>query len=284
MNDTYLPIIGQGTQPKEADGANLDFMRLPSAMATYSMPQLPLDLDPQAIVNAKALLERVLEALNNYDPAKDNNFHIHGMSDKELAFLNEVLGEGEVSIIQQDEILTQIQESVLAGVWRIQCFDPKTGDLHYDGIEIADIPEVIKKNTFEDAAKQLSFDDEDLPAGLMNALPLIAELNAKIADFKHDNSQPHVINLSLLPQTPEDLAFLYKTLGKGTTSILSRGYGTNRITSTNTDKVWWVQYFNSDDTLILNTLEVSEVPSVACAAMEDLEDSATRLAEILAVY
>jgi hydrogenase-1 operon protein HyaF len=283
MNDIYLPIIGQGSQPKEEDGVELDFMRLPSAMATYAMPQLPLDLDPQAIAKAKALLERVLEALNNYNPAKDNNFHIHGMNDKELAFLNEVLGEGEVSIIQQDEIHRHIQESVLAGVWRIQDIDPRTGDLYYDGIEVADMPRVIKESTFEEAAKQLSFDDEDLPDGLMNALPLIAELNAKIADFTHD-SQPHVINLSLLPQTPEDLAFLYETLGKGTTSILSRGYGTNRITSTNTDKVWWVQYFNSDDTLILNTLEVSEVPNIACAAMEDLADSAIRLAEILAIY
>jgi hydrogenase-1 operon protein HyaF len=283
MNDIYLPIIGQGSQPKEEDGVDLDFMRLPSAMMTYSKPQLPLDLDPQAIVKAKALLETVLKALNHYDPSKDNNFHIHGMTSKELAFLNEVLGEGEVSIIQQDEILTQIQESVLAGVWRIQCFDPRTGDLHYDSIEVADMPAVIKESTFEDAAKQLSFDDEDLPDGLMNALPLIAELNAKIADFKHDR-EAYVINLSLLPQTPEDLAFLYETLGKGTTSILSRGYGTNRITSTNTDKVWWVQYFNSDDTLILNTLEVSEVPNIACAAMEDLADSAIRLAEILAIY
>lgn len=283
MNSIYLPIIGQGSQPKEADAANLDFMRLPSAMSTYSMPQLPLDLDPQAIVKAKALLERVLEALNNYNPAKDNNFHIHGMNGKELAFLNEVLGEGEVSIIQKDELLTQIQESVLAGVWRIQCFDPKTGDLHYDGIEVCDIPGVIKKNTFEDAAKQLSVDEEDLPDGLMNALPLVAELNAACSAYAVEK-QAHVINLSLLPQTEQDLAFLYETLGKGTTSILSRSYGTNRITSTATDKVWWVQYFNSDDTLILNTLEVSEVPSVACAALEDLADSATRLAEILSLY
>jgi hydrogenase-1 operon protein HyaF len=44
------------------------------------------------------------------------------------------------------------------------------------------------------------------------------------------------------------------------------------------------QYFNSDDTLILNTLEVSDVPSVACAAMEDLADSAERLGEILNFY
>jgi hydrogenase-1 operon protein HyaF len=282
MSSIYLPIIGQGSQPKEADGMELDFMRLPNTMTTYSMPQLPLDLDPQAIVKAKALLERVLEALNNYDPAKDNSFHIHGMNDKELAFLNEVLGEGEVSIMQKDELLTQIQESVLAGVWRIQCFDPETGDLHYDGIEVGDIPRVIKEDTFENAAKQIVFDAENLPDGLMNALPLVAELNAACTAYSAEKL-PHVINLSLLPQTEQDLVFLYDTLGKGTTSILSRGYGTNRITSTMTDKVWWVQYFNSDDTLILNTLEVSQVPSVACAAIEDINDSAERLSEILAL-
>ncbi|MDD5755524.1 MAG: hydrogenase expression/formation protein, partial [Methylococcales bacterium] len=139
------------------------------------------------------------------------------------------------------------------------------------------------EQTFISAKKQLHFDEQNLPNGLMNALPLIAELNNQIADYSPD-TLTHVINLSLLPQTPEDLQFLYETLGKGTVSILSRSYGTNRITSTLTDKVWWVQYFNSDDTLILNTLEVSDVPSVACAAMEDLADSAERLGEILNFY
>jgi hydrogenase-1 operon protein HyaF len=43
-----------------------------------------------------------------------------------------------------------------------------------------------------------------------------------------------------------------------------------------------VQYFNSQDALILNTIEVTEVPEVACAAALDLEDSAERLAEVIA--
>jgi hydrogenase-1 operon protein HyaF len=283
MNDVYLPIIGQGSQPKEEDGADLDFMRLPSAMATYTMPQVSVKLEPEAIVRVKAVLQEAQSALSHFDPNEENSFNVRQLTEQEQAFLNEILGEGEVSIIQNDDLNTQIQESVLAGLWRVRCFEKDTQKLCYDSIEVADIPHIIKNYTFENAIKQLQFDNENLPTGLMNALPLIAEINAKIADFKQD-SQAHVINLSLLPQTPEDLAFLYETLGKGTTSILSRGYGTNRITSTMTDKVWWVQYFNSDDTLILNTLEVSEVPSVACAAMEDLADSATRLAEILAIY
>jgi hydrogenase-1 operon protein HyaF len=48
--------------------------------------------------------------------------------------------------------------------------------------------------------------------------------------------------------------------------------------------VWWVQYFNSQDTLILNTLEVSDVPNVACASPEDIADSRQRLEEIMKVY
>lgn len=46
-------------------------------------------------------------------------------------------------------------------------------------------------------------------------------------------------------------------------------------------RVWWVQYFNSQDALILNTLEIVDVPEVACAAAEDLEDSAEWLTEVL---
>ena len=70
-------------------------------------------------------------------------------------------------------------------------------------------------------------------------------------------------------------------MGAGGVMILSRGYGNCRITRTAAPNVWWVQYFNSDDALILNTLEVAQIPQVACAAQEDLADSAERLAEIL---
>ena len=282
MNSIYLPIFGQGSQPQEEDGAELAFMPLPNTMTTYVMPQLPPDLDVKAMTRAKALLQAVLDALKNYQSGQNISFNTQGLDAKELAFINEILGDGEVSIIQQGESPNHIQESVLAGVWRVQSFNAQ-GELLNDAIEIGDIPHLIKETSFNGAAKQLHFDSAALPEGLMNALPLVAELNAQIAEFQPD-TLAHVINLSLLPQTEQDLQFLYQLLGGGTVSILSRSYGTNRITSTSTDKVWWVQYFNSDDTLILNTLGVSVVPSVACAAMEDIADSATRLQEILDCY
>ena len=42
-----------------------------------------------------------------------------------------------------------------------------------------------------------------------------------------------------------------------------------------------MQYFNTMNTLILNTLEVVEAPEVALAAVEDLFDSRERLAELV---
>jgi hydrogenase-1 operon protein HyaF len=62
---------------------------------------------------------------------------------------------------------------------------------------------------------------------------------------------------------------------------MSRGFGSCRVSSTGVRDVWRVQYFNSMQTMILNTLEVAEIPEVALAAPEDLADSRERLGELV---
>jgi hydrogenase-1 operon protein HyaF len=91
----------------------------------------------------------------------------------------------------------------------------------------------------------------------------------------------HVVNLTLLPHTEEDLAWLDEALGEGAVTILSRGYGNCRITATAQAHVWRVQFYNSMDVLILDTFEVTAMPEVVLAAAEDLADSAGRLREVL---
>ncbi|MBV6635741.1 MAG: hydrogenase expression/formation protein, partial [Mameliella sp.] len=83
--------------------------------------------------------------------------------------------------------------------------------------------------------------------------------------------------------TEEDLAWLDRALGEGAVTILSRGYGNCRVTATALPHVWRVQFFNSQDALILDTFEVTTVPEVAFAAPEDLTDSADRLFKVLEV-
>mgnify|MGYP000530306569 CR=1 FL=1 len=119
--------------------------------------------------------------------------------------------------------------------------------------------------------------------GVVNGPHIVSELLEQCegrGEFDEPDAEPYAINLSLLPHSPEDLAYLDAALGKGEVTMLSRGYGNCRIESTAIADVWRVRYYNSQDALILDIIEVSAVPDVACAAPEDLADSAVRLQEV----
>jgi hydrogenase-1 operon protein HyaF len=120
----------------------------------------------------------------------------------------------------------------------------------------------------------------ETPRGAMNSPALLTEIREQVLRFRPGQA-PHVINLTLLPLTPEDQAVLEQAAPVGPVAILSRGFGNCRITSTALRNLWRVQYFNSMQTMILNTFEVVEVPEVAMAAAEDLLDSRERLCELL---
>lgn len=280
MTSISLPIFGQGSQPAEEDGVELEYLAMPEEMTTYRMPQISVDLNAADLVQAKTVLQQLEQDLAAY-PTGNATIDLIGLDQTNRRFVDELLGEGEVSVICGGAHPLRIQESVLAGVWRSQQSDGQR--LLADVLEVGIMPQSVAQTAFAAAAEQIDTDMSALPDGVMNAPPLLAELNAKIAAYR-PGDEAHIINLSLLPQTEQDLAFLEQRLGQGTLTILSRGYGNCRISATGTRFVWWVRYFNSQDTLILNTLEVSEVPNVACASPEDIADSQQRLREILQVY
>lgn len=281
MTSITLPIFGQGSQPPEQDGVELDYLQMPEEMTTYRMPQISSGLNTAHLAQAKAVALQLEQMLANYPdacPAID----LTSLDDGNRRFIDELIGEGEVSMICSGSRNLRIQEAVLAGVWRMQALNASQ-QIVGDALEVGLISRQVGEAAFADAAARIDTDMSALPDGVMNAPPLLAELNAKIATYQPGHAA-HTINLSLLPQTEQDLAFLEQKLGKGPLTILSRGYGNCRITATATRYVWWVQYFNSQDTMILNTLEVTDIPSVACASPEDIADSHQRLQEILKVY
>ena len=281
MTSHYLPVFGQGSQPAEEDGVELEYLPMPEEMAIYRMPEISSELNVAALTQAKAFLSQLQQALADF-PTVSAPMDLISLDGTNRQFIDEMLGEGEVSMIYSGQPVIRIQESVLAGVWRQQSWNPDKKIIS-DSLEVGIVPQAITQLAFSNAVQCIDTQWDVLPSGVMNAPPLLAELNAKIADYQPDD-EAHIINLSLLPQTEEDLVFLESRLGKGRVTILSRGYGNCRISSTNTQYVWWVQYFNSQDTLILNTLEVSAVPNVACASPEDIADSRQRLEEIMKVY
>jgi hydrogenase-1 operon protein HyaF len=193
-------------------------------------------------------------------------------------FIEQILGEGELSILadKPGERLI-INEAVFTGVWRVRQY--QNGILTQDYLETGAFPQILAEwSTGQDSKPSLP---KVFPENLMNAPALLYEIFAKSKDFTPGSEE--VINLTLLPLTPEDMAFLIECLGLVGISILSKGYGDCRIRRTGLPNVWWVQYFNSPGQLILNTLEITALPNVVMAALEDLEDSARRLGEIFAL-
>ncbi|MET0068107.1 MAG: hydrogenase expression/formation protein [Candidatus Thiodiazotropha sp.] len=280
MNE--YPLSGPGSQPAEGDGAELDILQMPSGMETYAQPSLPEPEDVTGLEKGLELLRELSRQLHGYaaDTPADP-IDLEGLDEANRSLVDQVLGEGEVSIVLDGSQCSRIQESVLAGVWRLQQRD-EAGQLIADRVEIGAIPREVVSGAFEGARDEALL-CEPLPPGVLNAPPLFAEINEYIRGYQPGNPS-HVINLTLLPQTEADLGFLQQQLGAGRVSILSRGYGNCRISSSGTRNVWWVQYFNSQDKNILNSLEITRVPNVACAAPEDLADSAERLDEILEIY
>lgn len=282
MSDTYIPAaFGPGSQAESEDGEVLDYMEMPREMAVFDLPVAPEPEDTVGMEAGKQMLEDVLVALNNYkigDTVKV--LEISELAKEDLGLVNQILGEGEVSIVCGSKV--QAQESVLAGVWRVLHFSDD-GNLSRDTIEVADYPVAVRERVFKEAGPSVKPIDEHLPEGVFNAPSLISELQEKQTAYKPGDAI-HNINLTLLPHTEEDLIYLAEKVGKGGTVILSRGYGNCRISSTDTSNVWWVQYYNSQDAMILNSLEIVDVPAVVCAAQEDIEDSAERLHEILEIY
>lgn len=274
MKPFPLPVValGAGSQPEDPD---LAYMPLPGEVESFIMPALPSSEDVSHLGRAIELIGQLAALAARWQPGERCVRELAGLNSEELALVNQVLGEGEVSAkaLLADGGEARIQESVFAGVWRVCRFDAN-GQQTGDSVEVAPIPELLIERT--QAASRWLDALPPMPATLMNAAPIGAEL---LARQRQALDSPHVINFTLLPVTPDDLAWITELVGEGAVGIFSRGYGKCRVLATALTHVWRVQYFNTMNTLLLDTLEITRIPDVTLADGEDIADSAERLGE-----
>jgi len=280
MKEFPLPVrvTGPGSQP--VDGAELQYLAMPREMNTFRMPIVPERVEALPLAEARDALLSLLQEMQRWNPA--DNPHgprrdLAGMSAAALAITNQMLGEGEVSVRVDGERRFLIQESVFTGLWRV-CARDGDGALTGDWIEAGTMPRVVGEAARQAATARVG--DVAIPPGAMNSPALIAEIVAHMRE-RRPNGATHVINLTLFPMTPDDHQVLDLALPIGPVAIMSRGFGNCRVTSTGTRDVWRVQYFNNMNTLILNTIEIVDLPEVTLAAVEDLEDTRVRLSDLI---
>lgn len=281
MKDFPIPVValGAGSQPEEDEV--LEYMALPKAMMSFEMPSSEIDAPPSVVQATFNVIQHLRESMMN-TPLGDANFpniDLTSMDHEVVTLLNQTLGEGEVSVAVREPVSFRIQETVFASVWRSYEYD-KEGRVTSDLLSACAIPPVVIEYALSNTTDEYQI-PEPTP-GVMNAPALLVEIYDKAQSYK-PGVETHVINLTLLPMSMEDMDFLTRVMGTGSITVLSRGYGNCRITSTKIPNVWWVQYFNSMDALILNTIEITAMPEVALAAKEDYADSVERLGEWLNV-
>lgn len=277
MQPFPIPVRSLMPEPTE----DVEYMAMPREMSTFEMPRLPEpgpDTDVNDVAGARDVLQVFLGHMARWlaDGGEVPALELVGLPAGTLRVLNETLGEGEVSAIMDAGHEIRVQETVFSGVYRQQHIQGT--HLLHDYLLAAPIPAVVAALAQQQAAAALR--QLPLPPGAMNVPALVNELQEAM-DRAGPQTPPHVINLTLLPLSPEDSAHLDALLQGGSVVVLSRGFGNCRISSTAARHVWRVQYFNNMQTLILNTIEVTPMPEVAVAAHEDLVETHGRLADLV---
>ncbi len=280
MKDFPLPVrvIGAGSQPD--DDEELQYLAMPRDMNTFRMPPVPERTDAAVLREARDVVAAFAAQLEAWNPelATDGpRIELTGAPPPVLAVVNEVLGEGEVAIRVDGERRFRIQESVFTGLWRVFLLD-RDEKVIADWLEASALPALVIE--LARSATLTAPPLVELPADAMNSPALLAEIGGQMA-ARAPGAPAHVINLTLFPLTADDHRVMEQALPVGPVAMISRGFGNCHITSTRLRDVWRVQYFNSMKTLILNTIEVVDVPAVALAAAEDLADTRERLAELV---
>lgn len=275
------PMIWEGEEA--AEGVFLASDPADDPLALLGTPPIQLPVPPKLPENfapSDALLAWLEQLRGALDAAAAQPGHTCKLSLSALDPLSiqavvEILGEGEVTgKVTLDGTRYDVQESVLAGVWRIRGSDQS------DDVEVGAAPSVIL-----DAAASLQRADFAVPApdgATMNAPAVLAEIRDRAAHW--NGSDNHVLNFTLFPMTDADHALLTDTLARADLEMNSGGFGDCRIMGTRYRHVWAVQYVNAMGHTILDTVEIGALPAAARASWQDFEDSGERLSEVLEAY
>src|SRR5512137_524336 len=132
-------VIGPGSQSEEED---LQYLEMPKGMNTFAMPRVPETESVADLRAARDLFAGYCADLARWDPAgqwQGPRLPLADVPHPVLKIVNQMLGEGEVSIQVGGDRRYRIQESVFAGVWRV-CALAEDGSLADDWVEAAPLP------------------------------------------------------------------------------------------------------------------------------------------------
>ncbi len=94
----------------------------------------------------------------------------------------------------------------------------------------------------------------------------------------HENT---LIDLHSLPFSPHDITQLVEFLGKGEVEAYLYALGKSIFWETNFAGVWWIEHYNSEESLINRTIEIAYCPSILQAQTEDIQLGKQQLQQLI---
>lgn len=279
---TDYPLVWRPKVPAPATAGEDPALRLLDMPVGTTRPRRDARRVDSMSQAARSVLEEAAAALRDH-AAGDRPPSLISLRSLEAAdrdAILDVLGEGDVWGSVGGSVGYTFAESVLTGLWHVEAMSPD--GTKTDWLEVARIPQAVQQAAEHMPATSIRI-PERLPQGAMNSLALLTELQQRSAAYQ-PGEENHIINFTLLPITEADAEVLTTVLGQIPLVIRGGGYGSCRIFAAGLRHVWAVQYLNSMDKVILDTLEIGGVPVAALAAREDLAESAARLPEMMQAY
>ena len=137
INEIPVRVVGPGSQSEEEQP--LSYIDMPGRMDAYSPPYVP-DLDAvRKLDGARGAMQWLRKALEDYSAGSGPLLaNLSGLDEESRELVNQILGEGEVSVTFNGEATAKTQESVMAGVWRTLYFDD-VGRVCCDLLEVAEL-------------------------------------------------------------------------------------------------------------------------------------------------
>ena len=113
-----------------------------------------------------------------------------------------------------------------------------------------------------------------------NALPLLHEIRHALQRLAQ-NGESTVFDLRAIPFAPGDEERLMSLLGRGELSATLDALGRSKIWETSYAGVWVVEHYSTEDERIALQIEVTDIPSILKSQELDIEESFTRLNDVL---
>jgi hydrogenase-1 operon protein HyaF len=279
---TDYPLVWRPKVPAPAAAGEDSSLRLLDMPVGTTRPRRDARRVDSMSQTARTVLEEAAAALREHAEGdrEPSLISLRSLEAQDRDTILDVLGEGDVWGSVGGNVGYTFAESVLTGLWHIEATSPDGSKT--DWLEVARIPQAVVHAAEHMPRESIRIPDR-LPQGAMNSLALLTELQQRSASYQ-PGEENHIINFTLLPITEADAEVLTTVLGQIPLVIRGGGYGSCRIFAAGLRHVWAVQYLNSMDKVILDTLEIGGVPVAALAAREDLAESAGRLPEMMQAY